>query len=53
MTTGTKIFRSIICVLLGLTMLLGVFFAFAFILHIDRDFIEAEYGITIAGVEVT
>jgi hypothetical protein len=53
MTKGTKIFRIIISTLLGLTIVLGAFFAYAFVLYVDRDFLDAEYGITVAGVEVT
>lgn len=53
MTKGTKIFRIIISTLLGLTMLFGAFFAFLLIVYIDRDFLNTEYGVTVAGVDVT
>lgn len=53
MTKGTKIFRIIISVLLGLTMLISTFFAAAMCLHIVRDIMGEAYGISVAGVEVT
>ncbi len=53
MTKGTKIFRIIISVLLGLTMLFSAFFAFAMGVHIVRDIMGERYGILVAGVDVT
>ena len=53
MTKGTKIFRIIISVLLALTMLFCAFFATVFVLHIEKNFLEEEYGIYVAGVAVT
>ena len=53
MTKGTKAFRIIICILLVLTMLCCAFFAASFVLHIDEDVMGAEYGIWVAGVNVT
>lgn len=53
MTKGTKVFRVIICILLGLTMLFGAFFSLLFVLHIEKDVMGAGYGIYVAGVRVT
>lgn len=49
MTTGTKIFRIIISILLALTMLFSAFFAVLFCLYISKE----AYGIYVAGVAVT
>ena len=48
MTKGTKAFRIIICILLGLTMLFSAFFAVFFSLYFSKD----PYGIYVAGVSV-
>ena len=53
MTKGTKAFRIIISVLLALTMLCTMFFAFLFCLFISEELMEEEYGIFVAGVSVT
>ena len=44
MTTGTKIFRIIICILLGLTMLFSALFAVLFIAYIAMTVIVALKG---------
>ena len=49
MTTGTKVFRIIISVLLALTMIVSAFFAFLLCLYIAKE----AYGIYVAGVPVT
>lgn len=53
MTKGTKAFRIIISILLGLTMLFSAFCFFTIGLHISRDVMGGSYGITVAGVDVT
>ena len=53
MTKGTKAFRIIICILLGLTMLFSALFFALFVLYIEKDVMGAEYGINVAGVDVT
>ena len=53
MTKGTKIFRIIISILLGITMLVSAFFTLVFLLHIDRNIIGASQGVFVAGVEIT
>ena len=44
MTTGTKIFRIIISILLALTMLFSAFFAALFCLYISKNVMEEKYG---------
>ena len=53
MTKGTKIFRIIVCTLLGLTMLCSLFFSALFVLYMDKAVLGAGFGIYVAGVEVT
>lgn len=53
MTKGTKTFRIIICVLLALTMICSAIFATLFVLYIEKDVMEEEYGVYVAGVPVT
>ena len=53
MTTGTKIFRIIISILLALTILFSAFFAALFCLYISKNVMEEKYGIYVAGVAVT
>jgi hypothetical protein len=53
MTKGTKIFRIIISVLLGLTMLFSAFFIAVFVFYIETEVDGVEYGINVAGVDVT
>ena len=53
MTKGTKAFRIVICILLGLTMLFSAFFAALFVLYLEKSVIGEEYGISVAGVNVT
>jgi hypothetical protein len=52
MTKGTKIFRIIICILLGLTMLFSAFFAVVFVAFVEMEVVEKGYDIFVAGVEV-
>ena len=56
MTNGTRTFRIIICILLGLTMLWTAFISYAFIYVTKEN--EAlkrnvKYGIQVAGINVT
>ena len=53
MTKGTKAFRIIISVLLGLTMLFSAFFIAVFVFFIETEVDGVEYGITVDGVNVT
>lgn len=53
MTKGTKIFRIIVCTLLGLTMLCSLFFSALFVLYMDKAVLGAGFGVYVAGVEVT
>ena len=53
MTTGTKVFRIIISVLLALCILSAAFFFFA-VYYFDQIVIQQEdYGIFVAGISVT
>ena len=53
MTKGTKTFRIIISVLLGITLIWTVYFSFG-IIYIGKTFIfEESYGFYVDGVEVT
>ena len=53
MTKGTKTFRVIICILLGLTMLWTTYFSFGMI-YIGKTFIfEESYGVYVDGEEIT
>lgn len=53
MSTGTKIFRIIICVLLSLCILSAAFFFFA-VYYFDQIVIQQEdYKIVVAGIPVT
>lgn len=53
MSKGTKAFRIIISVLLGITMLFTLFTVAVAVVYIQRDYMEASYGIFVAGVDVT
>ena len=53
MTKGTKIFRIIISALLALTIISTAFFAFLFVMHINKDVMGEGFGIYVAGVSVT
>ncbi len=53
MTTGTKVFRIIVCVLLGITMLTSAFFAVLFVAYVEEKVIGEGYGINVAGIYVT
>ena len=53
MTKGTKAFRIIICILLGLTILWTAFISYAFIYYSSNAIAEDTYGIYVAGVAVT
>ena len=56
MTKGTKIFRIILCVLLGITVLWTAFVSYAFFSFVnedvDRRYTE-RYGLYVGGVDVT
>ena len=56
MTTGTKTFRAVICILLGLTVLWTAFISFAFFHFVGSDVERRDgesYGLYVGGVEVT
>lgn len=53
MTKGTIVFRIIISVLLGITMLCSLFFAALSALYISKVVMAEELGVSVAGVEVT
>ena len=56
MTNGTRTFRIIICILLGLTMLWTAFISYAFIYVTKENEAlkrNAKYGIQVAGINVT
>ena len=53
MTTGAKVFRVVICVLLALTILWSAFFGAAFIAYAKYMILTDEYAIWVAGVAVS
>lgn len=56
MTKGTRAFRIIISILLGLTMLWTAFISYAFLYYVDNKLEQKQaerYGIYVAGVDVT
>lgn len=53
MTKGTKAFRIIICILVVLTMLWSALLGAEYISYITNAIIHDDYGICVAGVDVT
>ena len=53
MTKGTKAFRIVVCVLLGLTMIWTAYISYAFIYYATDEIRNERYGVYVGGVDVT